>query len=76
VQIPGRTRKEIAARLMTSRANVTGQMKPLLRDGIVRDEKKGRFVRYYLYADAKEGVQAHESWKPAIAGGRVSGTGI
>lgn len=76
LQHPGCTRKEIASRLMMSGANVTWHMKPLLRDGIVRDEKKGRFVRYYLCADAKECVQAHGSWKPAITGGRVSGTGI
>ncbi|SDK31574.1 winged helix-turn-helix transcriptional regulator [Methanoculleus thermophilus] len=76
LQHPGSTRKEIASRLIMSGANVTWHMKPLLRDSIVRDEKKGRFVRYYLCADAKECVQAHGSWKPTIAGGRVSGTGI
>ncbi len=76
LQNPGSTRKEIASRLIMSGANVTWHMKPLLRDGIVRDEKKGRFVCYYLCADAKECIQAHGSWKPAIAGGRMSGTHI
>jgi len=76
LQHPGSTRKEIASRLIMSGANVTWHMKPLLRDGIVRDEKKGRFVRYYLCADAKECVQAHGSWKPAISGEHVPGTGI
>ncbi len=75
LQHPGSTRKEIASRLIMSGANVTWHMKPLLRDGIVRDEKKGRFVRYYLRADAKECLQ-HRSRKPVVAGGRVSGAGI
>ena len=76
LQHPGSTRKEIASRLIMSGANVTWHMKPLLRDGIVRDEKRGRFVRYYICADAKECVQAHGSGKPAISGERVPGTGI
>ena len=76
LQHPGSTRKEIASRLVIAGTSVTWHMKSLLRDGIVRDERNGRFVRYYLCADAKECVQTHGAWKPAIAGGRVSGTGI
>ncbi len=76
LQHPGSTRKEIASRLIMSGANVTWHMRPLLRDGIVRSEKKGRFVRYYLCADAKECLQTHGSWKPVIDRGRVFGTGI
>ncbi len=76
LQHPGSTRKEIASHLIMSGANITWHMKPLLRGGIVRGERNGRFVHYYLCADAKECVQTHGAWKPAFSEGRVSGTSI
>lgn len=75
LQHPGITRKDIASRLIMSGPNVTWHMRSLTREGIVKSEKDGRNVRYYLCPDVKEYIKAHESWHLVSAGRDVSGTG-
>ena len=76
LQHPGITRKDLASRLITSGPNVTWHMRSLVREGIVRSERDGRNVRYYLCPDVKEHITAHKSWDLVNTGKRVSGTGI
>ena len=59
---PGCTRKDIAFRLIMSGPNVTWHMKSLIRDGIIRNERDGRNVRYYLCPDVDEYLQDHGPW--------------
>ncbi len=74
LQHPGSTRKEIASRLFMAGTSVTWHMKPLLRDGIVRGEKDGRCICYFLCPDAEKCMQTREPGKAVTAGGWVSGT--
>ena len=75
LQHPGITRKDIASRLIMSGPTVTWHMRSLTREGIVRSEKDGRNVRYYLCPDVKEYIKAHKSWHLVSGGKGVSGTG-
>lgn len=75
LQYPGITRKDIASRLIMSGPNITWHMKSLIREGIVRSEKDGRNVRYYLCPDVKEHIKAHGSWHLVDIGKGVSGSG-
>ena len=75
LQHPGIARKDIASRLIMSGPNVTWHMRSLTREGIVRSERDGRHVRYYLCQDVKEHIMAQKSWHLASAGREVSGTG-
>lgn len=62
LQHPGCTRKDIAFRLIMSGPNVTCHMKSLIRDGIIRSERDGRNMRYYLCPDVDEYLEDHEPW--------------
>ena len=75
LQHPGIARKDIASRLIMSGPNVTWHMRSLTREGIVKSERDGRNVRYYLCQDVKEHIMAQKSWHLASAGREVSGTG-
>ena len=75
LQHPGIVRKDIASRLILSGPNVTWHMRSLTREGIVKSEKDGRNVRYYLRPDVKEYIKAHKSWHLVSGGKGVSGTG-
>lgn len=75
LQHPGIVRKGIASRLIMSGPNVTWHMRSLTREGIVRSERDGRNVRYYLCPDVEEYITAHRPWHLVNAGKRSSGTG-
>ena len=62
LQHPGCTRKDIAFRLIMSGPNVTCHMRSLIRDGIIRNERDGRNMRYYLCPDVDEYLEDHGSW--------------
>lgn len=61
LQHPGIARKDIASRLIISGPNVTWHMRSLIREGIVKSERDGRNVRYYLCPDVKEHIMAQKS---------------
>lgn len=75
LQHPGIVRKDIASKLIMSGPNVTWHMRSLTREGIVKSEKDGRNVRYYLRPDVKEYIKAHKSWHLVSGGKGVSGPG-
>ena len=75
LQHPGITRKDIASRLIMSGPNITWHMKSLIREGIVRSERDGRNVRYYLCPDVKEYIAVHKSWHLVNTRKGASGTG-
>lgn len=75
LQCPGITRKDIASRLIISGPNITWHMRSLIREDVVRSEKDGRNIRYYLCPDVKGHIMAHKSW-PLVSPRRdISGTG-
>jgi predicted transcriptional regulator len=61
LQHPGSTRKDLASRLVMSGPSITWHMKPLIREGVVRSKKNGRYTRYYLNSDAKECIRILKS---------------
>ncbi|MFA7562153.1 MAG: winged helix-turn-helix transcriptional regulator [Methanoculleus sp.] len=75
LQHPGITRKDIASRLIMSGPNVTWHMSSLTREGVVKSEKDGRNMRYYLCPDVGACIAAHKPWLLVSAGKDVSDTG-
>lgn len=74
LQHPGCTRKDIASGLIMSGPNVTRHTRSLIREGIIRSNKSGRYVRYYLSPDLEEHVNTRKSWKSLSGDGRISST--
>lgn len=66
VQHPGSTRKDIVSSLAMSGPDISWHMRTLIEDGIVRSERSGRNVRYYLCPDAKECFVLHASGKSGL----------
>lgn len=75
LQHPGSTRKDVASRLIMSGPNITWHMKSLIREGIVKSEKDGRYMRYYLCLDVREHIKAHKSWHLVSGGKGALGAG-
>lgn len=71
LQHPGIARKDIASRLIMSGPNVTWHMRSLTREGIVKSEKDGRNVRYYLCPDVQECIAAHRPWHLVSTGKEI-----
>ena len=75
LQHPGIVRKGIASRLIMSGPNVTWHMRSLIREGILKSERDGRNVRYYLCPDVKGYIAVHKSWHLVNTRKGASGTG-
>lgn len=75
LQHPGIVRKDLASRLIMSGPNITWHMRSLIREGIVKSERDGRNVRYYLCPDVKGYIAVHKSWHLVNTRKGASGTG-
>ncbi len=58
---PGTTIQQIAGHLNITDSGAHVQLKKLLRDGIVRTEPAGRFLRYYLKDDVRALIERQNS---------------
>jgi len=60
LQNPGINREELASRLKLSGSGVAWHMETLILEGIVRSERNGRYVEYFLSSDVKEHLQTSD----------------
>jgi len=55
--MPGITNHELAGICGIEKSSVHWHMERLLKDGIVRSEKDGKYVRYYIKDEVKNNLQ-------------------
>ncbi len=67
-EAPGISQKDIAALLEVSSATVNYHLKELIKQGIVRAERSGMRMRYYVNSEKLEGISAEEVKRVIDAG--------